>query len=107
MDRLLNDCVRAGQINRRRLLAVLAAGSALTWVGLGRDTTRRAGAAQEESAMSDLKTLMTGLVFPESPRWHEDRLWVADWGAQELIAVDLRGESEVIASVPSFPFSID
>jgi sugar lactone lactonase YvrE len=107
MDRLLNvhDC--AGQINRRRLLAGLAAGSALTWAGLGRDTTKRAGAAQEESDMSDLQTLLTGLVFPESPRWHDDRLWLADWGAQELIAVDLQGESEVMASVASFPFSID
>jgi sugar lactone lactonase YvrE len=72
-----------------------------------RDATKRTTAAQEESEMPDLKTLMTGLVFPESPRWHDNRLWVADWGAQELIAVDLQGESEIIASVPSFPFSID
>jgi sugar lactone lactonase YvrE len=57
--------------------------------------------------MPELQILMSGLVFPESPRWHDDRLWLADWGAQEVVAVDLQGRNEVIASVPSFPFSID
>jgi sugar lactone lactonase YvrE len=55
----------------------------------------------------ELQTLMTGLVFPESPRWHEGRLWFSDWGAHEVIAVDLEGESEIIARVPSFPMCID
>jgi sugar lactone lactonase YvrE len=57
--------------------------------------------------MPDPKLLLTGLVFPESPRWHGDRLWLADWGAQEIIAVDLEGKSEVVGHVASFPFSID
>lgn len=57
--------------------------------------------------MPELHTLMTGLAIVESPRWHEDRLWFCDWGAQELIAVDLAGASDVITGVPSFPFSID
>ena len=57
--------------------------------------------------MSELQTLMTGIAFGESPRWHDDRLWFSDWGAQEIIAVDLEGESEVIVRVPSFPFCID
>jgi sugar lactone lactonase YvrE len=55
----------------------------------------------------ELQTLMTGLVLGESPRWHDDRLWFSDWGAHEVIAVDLEGKSEVIARVPSFPFCID
>jgi sugar lactone lactonase YvrE len=55
----------------------------------------------------ELQTLMTGISFGESPRWHDDRLWFADWGAQELIAVDLEGKSEVIVRVPSFPFCTD
>ncbi len=55
----------------------------------------------------ELQTLMTGLVMGESPRWHDDRLWFSDWGAQEIIAVDLEGKSEVITRVPSFPFCID
>jgi len=55
----------------------------------------------------ELQTLMTGLVLGESPRWRDDRLWFSDWGAHEVIAVDLAGKSEVIVRVPSFPFSID
>ena len=57
--------------------------------------------------MTELQTLLTGIAFGESPRWHDDRLWFSDWGTQEIIAVDLEGESEVIVRVPSFPFCID
>jgi sugar lactone lactonase YvrE len=57
--------------------------------------------------MSEPNTLMTGIGLGESPRWHEGRLWFADWIAQELIALDLEGNSEVMANVPSLPFSID
>jgi sugar lactone lactonase YvrE len=55
----------------------------------------------------ELHILMSGLAFPESPRWHDGRLWFSDWGAHEVIAVDLEGKSEVIARVPSFPMCID
>jgi sugar lactone lactonase YvrE len=55
----------------------------------------------------ELQTLMTGLVFGEQPRWHEDRLWFSDWGPQEVIAVDLEGNSEVILRGPSFPLCVD
>ena len=53
------------------------------------------------------RILLTDLVLGESPRWHGGRLWFCDWGAQEVLAVDLKGRHEVIARVPSFPFSID
>jgi sugar lactone lactonase YvrE len=53
-----------------------------------------------------MSVLLTGLSFPESPRWHDGRLYVCDWAAQELIAVDLDGNRELIANVPSFPFCI-
>ena len=61
----------------------------------------------QESAAPEVNTLLTGLLLGESPRWRDGRLWFADWGAQELIAVDLEGRSEVILRVPSIPFSID
>jgi len=52
--------------------------------------------------------LLSGLVIGESPRWHEGRLWFSNWGAQEIIAVDVEGNSEVVTSVPTtIPFSID
>jgi sugar lactone lactonase YvrE len=40
--------------------------------------------------------LLDGLAFPESPRWHDGRLWFSDWGADEIVAVDLEGNSEVV-----------
>lgn len=57
--------------------------------------------------MDQPQLLMTGIAFGESPRWHDDRLWFADWSAEELIAVDLSGRSEVVARVHSFPFCLD
>jgi sugar lactone lactonase YvrE len=51
--------------------------------------------------------LLDGLAFGESPRWHDGRLWVCDWGAEELLAVGLDGRRELIARVRSFPFCID
>ena len=57
--------------------------------------------------MPELQILMTGIEFGESPRWHDGRLWFSDWGTQEIVAVDLEGESEVIVRIPSFPFCID
>ena len=57
--------------------------------------------------MSEPQILMTGIAFGESPRWHDGRLWFSDWAAQEVIAVDVDGNSEVITKVESFPFCID
>jgi len=52
---------------------------------------------------------LTGIALGESPRWHDGRLWFADWGAQEIVAVDLSGRAEVIVKVqfPSFPMCFD
>src|SRR5437870_11245850 len=60
-----------------------------------------------ESSEPPLHTLLTGLVFPEQPRWHEGRLWFSDWGTRDVIAVDLDGKSEVILKGPSFPMCVD
>jgi sugar lactone lactonase YvrE len=58
--------------------------------------------------MREVKTLLTGLAMGESPRWHEDRLWSSNWGAQEIIAVDLEGKSEVVLRTSfGLPFCID
>lgn len=52
-------------------------------------------------------TLTTGLAMGESPRWHDERLWLADWGTQQVVAVDLDGTSEVVLEVETAPISID
>jgi sugar lactone lactonase YvrE len=61
-----------------------------------------------QSSSTAVQTLLTGLGFGESPRWHEDRLWFANWGKQQVVAVDLSGISEIMVHVPTtIPFSID
>ena len=54
------------------------------------------------------EVLLTGLKIGESARWHEGRLWLSNWGTHQVLAVDLDGTTEVMATVPStIPFSID
>jgi sugar lactone lactonase YvrE len=54
-----------------------------------------------------MRVLYQGLAFGESPRWHDGRLWVCDWGAHELLTIGTGGAAEVVARVNSFPFCID
>lgn len=62
----------------------------------------------KQASMGKTQVLMSGLAMGESPRWHEGRLWFSDWGAQEIVAVDLDGKSEVVVRVPfALPFCID
>jgi sugar lactone lactonase YvrE len=42
------------------------------------------------------QVLSGGLGMGESPRWRDGRLWFSDWGTDEIMAVDLDGNSEVI-----------
>jgi sugar lactone lactonase YvrE len=52
--------------------------------------------------------LLSGLAMGESPRWHKDRLWFSDRGAQEIMAIDPAGRGEVMLRVPfALPFCID
>jgi sugar lactone lactonase YvrE len=54
------------------------------------------------------RTLLTGLGFGESPRWHDGKLWFCNWGFGEVMTVGPDGTSEVVARVPTtIPFSID
>jgi len=57
--------------------------------------------------MSDVTTLIAGLACGESPRWHENRLWLSNWGAEEIVAVEVGGRRESMVHVPFFPFSFD
>jgi len=45
-----------------------------------------------------LKTevLLEGLKFPESPRWHDGKLWFVDMDSYKVLTVDLNGETETI-----------
>jgi len=60
------------------------------------------------SPARNTQVLMTGIAMGESPRWHENRLWFSDWGAQEIVTVDLDGNSEIAVQIPfDLPFCID
>jgi len=54
------------------------------------------------------RLVTAGLAFGESPRWHDGRLWLCNWGTGEIIAVDADGKSDVVLTVPAIlPYSID
>ncbi|MEV4542177.1 SMP-30/gluconolactonase/LRE family protein [Micromonospora echinaurantiaca] len=57
--------------------------------------------------MGDADVLLENIVFGESPRWHDGRVWFSDWGANQVISLDADGRREVEATVPSFPMCID
>jgi sugar lactone lactonase YvrE len=58
--------------------------------------------------MSEAELLVSGLAFGESPRWHEDRLWFANWGTGEIVAVNDAGAAEIVARIDTtLPCSID
>jgi sugar lactone lactonase YvrE len=58
--------------------------------------------------MPELHTLMNDLMIGETPRWHEGRLWFSHWGAQEIVAVDLDGNSQVMArATTNIGYAID
>lgn len=67
----------------------------------------RRGSGLRRLTLPETRTLVTDLVLGESPRWHDERLWFSDWGAQEVVAIDLEGTRDVFTHVGSFPFSID
>lgn len=50
-----------------------------------------------------LKTevLLEELKFPESPRWHDDKLWFVDIDGHKVMTVDLKGNSETILELPN------
>ena len=53
------------------------------------------------------RALMTGLGLLESPRWHDGRLWFADWIAGLILALDPDGDCEVMVEHPSLPLCFD
>lgn len=46
------------------------------------------------------RVLLDGLAYVESPRWHDGRLWFSHWGMEQIIAVDLDGNDEVVGTGP-------
>ena len=57
--------------------------------------------------MAEFTTLLKDLALVESPRWHDDRLVFSDWGAGEVLAVDLNGGRKLVTRVNAMPFCLD
>ena len=55
----------------------------------------------------DARTLIDGLGFPESPRWHRGRLYFSDWASGRVYAVGPDGTAEVVATGTAMPLCID
>jgi len=53
--------------------------------------------------MHESEVLLDGLMFPEGPRWHEEKLWFSDMHAGQVLTVDMNGKAEVIVTVPQSP----
>ena len=56
--------------------------------------------SRQTSPRLEPRVLLEGLAMPESPRWRDGRLWFSNWGADEIVAVDLEGNSEVVGRGP-------
>ena len=46
--------------------------------------------------MPEPRIVLSGLGIPESPRWHEGRLWFCNWIDRQVMAADLDGKAEVM-----------
>jgi sugar lactone lactonase YvrE len=55
-------------------------------------------AMQQDPSNRRTEVLLEGLGMGESPRWHDGRLWFSNWGTDEIAAVDLDGNAEVVGS---------
>lgn len=45
------------------------------------------------------KILLKDLLWPESPRWHNNKLWFSDMDAHKVMTVDLNGYTETILEI--------
>src|SRR4051794_19711895 len=54
-------------------------------------------------AMSGFEPFLSGLCFPEAPRWREGRLFFSDMHAHMVMSVDEAGQSENIVEIAGQP----
>jgi sugar lactone lactonase YvrE len=63
---------------------------------------------QTASSPSVPAVLADGFAMGESVRWRHSQLWLADWGAQEIVALDATGARTSVVPVPfALPFCFD
>lgn len=57
--------------------------------------------------MAEITQLMDGILLGECARWHDGKLWFADWVGQKLYTLAADNQPTVEATVASLPFSFD
>jgi sugar lactone lactonase YvrE len=51
----------------------------------------------------ETKVLLSGLGFPEGPRWRKGKLFFSDFTGKKVLAVDEQGKLEIIVELQDFP----
>jgi sugar lactone lactonase YvrE len=51
----------------------------------------------------EAKVLVDGLLFPESPRWHDGAFWFSDMHAKTVNRIDSSGQQSVVTTVSGTP----
>ena len=51
----------------------------------------------------ELKVLLSGLEFPEGPRWRDEKLFFSDFVGRKVISVDEKGKSEIVVGLKDSP----
>jgi sugar lactone lactonase YvrE len=51
--------------------------------------------------------LIDNLRFPESPRWHDGKLWFCDYATCRVMHVDLDGRVQTVVELPDLPTALD
>ncbi len=52
------------------------------------------------------RILASGLVFPESPRWHKGKFWFSDIYGSKVYTIDAGGKLEEVVRVSGWPSGI-
>ena len=47
--------------------------------------------------------LLSGVMFGESARWHDGRLWFSDFYSHRVLRVDVTGYVDVVVELPQRP----
>jgi len=51
----------------------------------------------------ETEIFLEGLMFPEGPRWRNEKLWFSDMDSKKVMTVDLKGNSETIIEMEDSP----
>lgn len=57
----------------------------------------------EAESDGTIDVLLSGLTFPEAPRWHQGKLWFSDFYTQRVLTLAAKSGAETVVHVPQRP----